>query len=113
MSECYSKNSLNEVSFSKNGMNVKLPENVNYKNISICFVETEKGRENYCLLDESTIFYYIIEGNGEFIINEKKVEVAKNDLIEILPKNKYTYKGNLKMLEILTSEFNEKEVHEF
>lgn len=113
MSECYLKNSLNETTFRKNGMNVRLPKKMNYQNMSICFVETEKGRDNYCLLDESTIFYYVIDGNGEFIVNEKKIKVTKNDLIEISPKNKYTYKGNLKMLEILSSALNREEVHEF
>ena len=33
--------------------------------------------------------------------------IKENDLIEILPQNKYTYLGNLKMLEIQTPAFNE------
>lgn len=113
MNKSYIKNSFKNVSFTRNGMNVKLPNEMNYKDISICLVETETGRDNYCLLDKSTIFYYIIDGDGEFVVNSEKIEVTANDLIEILPKNKYTYKGNLKMLEILSSGLDENEIHEF
>lgn len=65
------------------------------------------------MLDESTIFYYIIDGEGKFEINEEKIIVKKNDLIEIPPRNKYSYEGNLNMLEIQSQSFNEKEVHEY
>ena len=113
MNRNYRKNSLKGKTFSRNEVDVKLPDEVNYKDISICRVETKTGRNNACLLDKSTIFYYVIEGNGQFIVNDEKVDVATNDLIEILPQNKYTYQGNLKMLEILSSRFDEEEVHEF
>lgn len=64
------------------------------------------------MLDKSTMYYYIIEGEGNFKINEENIKVEKNDLIEILPKNKYTYEGKLKMLEIQSQAFNKTEVHE-
>lgn len=65
------------------------------------------------MLDKSTIFYYIIDGNGEFEIENDFISVVKNDLIEILPKQKYSYKGNLRMLEIQSNPFDENEVHEY
>lgn len=112
MNNKYIKNESKEVSFSKNGFSVVLPQ-IDNKDISICFVETQNGRDNYCMLDISTMFYYILEGNGIFIINDEKIQVKSNDLIEIPPKHKYTYSGNLKMLEIQTPAFNQNDVHEF
>ena len=49
---------------------------------------------------------------GEFEIDDDKVPVKTDDLIEISPKKKYSYKGNLRMLEIMSNSFDENEVHE-
>lgn len=59
------------------------------------------------------MFYYIIDGNGIFEINNEKFEVKKDDLIEIPPKNKYSYEGRMNMLEIQSQAFDESEAHEF
>lgn len=106
----YIKNIIN--SFKKDGFNVLLP-NVQCDNLSICFVDINGKRDTYCMLDESTILYYIIEGNGIFEINDEKVKVSKNDLIEIPPQNRYSYEGDFRMLEIQSQAFNENELHEF
>lgn len=112
MNDKYIKNISKEIDFSKNGFSVNLPK-IDNKDISICFVETKNGRDNYCMLDTSTMFYYIIDGNGIFIINDEKCQIKTGDLIEIPPKHKYTYTGNLKMLEVQTPAFNQNDVHEF
>lgn len=111
MKEKYRKNNKN-VTISQNGVNISLP-NINNKEISLCFVNVEKERDNYSLLDHSTLFYYIIDGTGEFEIENSFIPVSANDLIEIPPKHKFSYKGTLKMLEIQSRRFDETEVHEF
>lgn len=98
-------------SFSKNGFDISLL-NTECNDLSLCFVNIDGKRDNYCMLDKSTIFYYIIEGEGNFEINGKNIKAGKNDLIEIPPKNKYTYEGKLKMLEIQSQAFDATEVHE-
>ena len=112
MREKYIKNLNKEYTFSKDGFSCYIP-NIENNEISICFVDVRVERTTYCILDKSTMFYYIIDGNGEFEIESNKIEVAKNDLIEILPKQKYSYRGNMKMLEIQSNSFDENEVHEF
>ena len=112
MKEKYIKNLHEGITFSKNGFSVFLPKIANQE-ISLCFVTVEEERDNYCLLDNSTIFYYIIDGTGEFEIENDKIPVKNNDLIEIPPKHKFSYKGRLKMLEIQPNAFNENEVHEY
>lgn len=88
MRENYIKN-LNNNIVSKNGLNLILPD-IENEHISICFVDAKNWRNNYCLLDKSTIFYYVIEGEGSFKIND-----------------------NLYMLEILEKKLDMKEIHEF
>lgn len=110
--EKYIKNLNKDYDFSKNGFDVILPK-ISNEEISICFVDINGERDNYCMLDKSTILYYIIDGNGEFEINDEFVPVVKDDLVEILPKQKYSYKGNLKMLEIQSNPFDQSEVHEY
>ena len=112
MREKYIKNLNKNYDFSKNGFNVILPK-IDSDEVSICFVDVAEERDNYCMLDKSTIFYYIIDGNGEFEIENDFISVVKNDLIEILPKQKYSYKGNLRMLEIQSNPFDENEVNEY
>lgn len=112
MREKYIKNLNKEYTFSKDGFHATIPTIQNTE-VSICFVEVEVERTTYCMLDKSTIFYYILEGTGEFEINNDNVEVQKGDLIEISPSQKYSYLGNMKMLEIQSNGFDESEVHEF
>lgn len=98
-------------SFPKNGFNLSLL-NTECDDLTICFIEINGKRDTYCMLDKSTMFYYIIEGEGTFQINDENIKIEKGILIEIPPKSKYTYDGKLKMLEIQSQAFDESEVHE-
>jgi mannose-6-phosphate isomerase-like protein (cupin superfamily) len=51
---------------------------------------------------KSEFSYYVIEGNGHFIIDGVKETVTKGDLIVIPPGTKFTFGGKLKMLLINT-----------
>lgn len=50
--------------------------------------------------------YYVIAGDGYFILNDDKQSVSTGDLIVIPPKTKYTFGGQLKMLLINTLEWS-------
>lgn len=96
--------------FDKDGYSVSIP-NVDYKDISISFVTVENNRRTYCKIKNSPIYYYIIEGNGIFYV-DNEIIVKKGDLIEIVSNKKFTYSGNMKMLEIIPNSFEELEVEE-
>lgn len=100
------KDIINE--FEKDGYKVSLLD-TKYDDVSICFVEVKEKRETFCRIKNSPIYYYIIEGEGVFFINNELV-VKKGDLIEILENTKYTYKGNMKMLEMIPKSFDSLEV---
>lgn len=96
--------------FKKDGYKVSLLD-IDYKDVSICLVDIEDARKTYCKIKNSPIYYYIVEGKGEFLIGEE-ITVEKGDLIEITANKKYTYKGNMKMLEIIPNSFEKLEVEE-
>jgi mannose-6-phosphate isomerase-like protein (cupin superfamily) len=51
---------------------------------------------------KSEFNYYVIEGEGYFILNGDKQKVSKGNLIVIPPGTKYNFGGKLKMLLINT-----------
>lgn len=53
--------------------------------------------------------YFIIEGNGKFIINDKEEAVSDNDLVFILKNTPYDIIGKLKYFLICSPEFNPKD----
>lgn len=96
--------------FEKDGYKVSLPD-INYKDVSICLVDVKEDRKTYCTIKNSPIYYYIVEGQGAFLI-EDEITAKDGDLIEIPANKKYTYKGQMKMLEIIPKSFDSLEVKE-
>lgn len=89
----------NDFSFSKVGIKGKIfPTDLLTQNASYVLVETKLGHETTIIEHDSDFIYYVLEGNGYFIINEVRNECSKGDLIVIPKGAKFTYKGNMKFL---------------
>ena len=80
------------------------PISVDFKDVSICKVNVNGDRKTYCKIKNSPVYYYIIDGKGSFYI-ENEIEVEKDDIIEIPANIKYTYKGNMTLLEFIPIAF--------
>lgn len=52
--------------FKKDGYKVSLLD-IDYKDVSICLVDIKNARKTYCKIKNSPIYYYIVEGKGEFL----------------------------------------------
>ena len=78
----------------------------------LVYEETQAGHCQEWYDDISTYQWYIIEGTGEFIINDQKHKVKKGDLVVVPPKNRIHYFGKLKMLLVTTPNFDPKNEHE-
>lgn len=82
----------------------------NFPNVSGVYFEVtgSHGKIKTTLSDR---VYFVIEGKGEFIINDKVIPVEKNDMI-IIPKNTpYDYRtkgGILKLFLVHVPAFDEK-----
>lgn len=55
---------------------------------------------------ESTYMYYIISGNGVFVLDDEEIEVEPTDLLVIPPKVRIHYFGKLEMVLVNTPAFN-------
>ncbi|QQR89622.1 MAG: AraC family ligand binding domain-containing protein [Myxococcales bacterium] len=81
--------------------------------VGMVTVETTHGHRQEFYDVASFFVYYIIEGQGAFIINGHKQPVKATDIIVVPPNHKFYYAGNLKMLLVTSPSWqpeNEREV---
>jgi mannose-6-phosphate isomerase-like protein (cupin superfamily) len=76
------------------------PENMIYQ-------ETTKGHDEEFLNTVSSFKYYVLEGNGEFIISGVSHPVVAGDVVIIPPNTPFYYKGNLKQVLVTTPSWKE------
>lgn len=78
----------------------------------VVYEETKSGHFQEWYDDASTYQWFIIEGSGEFVINDEKHKAKKGDLVVVPPKNRIHYLGNMKMVLITTPGYDSKNEHE-
>jgi mannose-6-phosphate isomerase-like protein (cupin superfamily) len=71
----------------------------------VCQIETEKGHETTLIEHKCDFVYYILNGEGYFVIDSQNENCTKGDLVVIPAGLKFRYVGNLKMLLITTPAF--------
>lgn len=71
----------------------------------ICQIETEVGHETTIIEHECDFIYYVLEGEGYFVIDNQSENCIKGDLVVVPAGTKFRYVGNLKMLLITTPAF--------
>ncbi|KKP87240.1 MAG: hypothetical protein UR89_C0004G0029 [Candidatus Roizmanbacteria bacterium GW2011_GWA2_35_8] len=72
------------------------------KKSGFVFVETEKGHQTIIVNHKIDCFYFVLEGNGYFKIDDVRETFSKYDLIVIPAESKFTYKGKAIFLRITT-----------
>ncbi|MBO5349703.1 MAG: hypothetical protein J6A89_07815 [Clostridia bacterium] len=77
-----------------------------------CFlVNSVKGHDCYSYNSVSVHIYNILEGEGEFIINDKSIIVKKGDKITIQPNEIFYYSGEMLMMFEMFPNFKEENNH--
>ena len=71
------------------------------KELEIYFVDVEKGHDTFIISRKITHIYYILEGEGYFIIEGKRCNVVPGMLVEVPPNVEYSFSGRMKMLLIM------------
>lgn len=93
--------------FNKHGIDlVVYGEGVPQADVVFVYVDEGHFQEFYDM--ESTYIYYIVKGEGTFILNDKKVKASATDLIVIPPKTRIHYFGRMDMVLTVTPAFKEK-----
>ncbi len=80
----------------------------NQEDFDICLIDSRLGHDCYSHELESTLYYWILEGNGEFIIDNNEYKVSQNSFIIVPPNTVFYYKGKMKLLLVQMPKFNEK-----
>lgn len=82
------------------------------KNIEIDYIDSKTGHDGSVISDTLSHFYYILEGEGEFILDNKSYLVKTGDLVEVPPNHSLDYKGKMKMLLIMEPPYDPAEMQE-
>ena len=87
------------------GVAITSKENIESGNVAYLDLNGRHGKTKTTLSDR---FYFVLEGTGKFIIDEKTIEVEKDDVI-IVPKNTtYDFQGKMKLILFSTPAFDPK-----
>ena len=66
--------------------------------LDVHYLDVIKGHDVFQISKKLYRTYYILEGNGYFIIDNHKYDVVPGMLVEIPPDVEYTYSGTMKIL---------------
>lgn len=105
MQYIFTKN--NAPTFVKHGVSMTLLGGTEEQPEKMIYQETTKGHDEEFLNTKSTFLYYIIEGNGEFIISGVSYPVIAGNTVIIPPNTPFYYKGNLKQILVTTPSWKE------
>ena len=72
-------------------------------------VETEVGQNITLMEHDCDLAYYILEGDGQFTIDNTVEECHPGNLVVIPMGTKFTYSGRLKMFEVCTPPWEEEQ----
>ena len=75
------------------------------KKIEIDFIDSVIGHGGKVSSDTLTHIYYILDGEGDFEIDEATYHARAGQLVEIPPHHTFDYKGKMKMLLIVEPPF--------
>jgi len=89
----------------KYGVDIALYD-LNNLNVNIVYEEVEEGHFEEFLNTKSTCTWFIIEGEGTFVINDEQIVVTAKDIIMVPPNNRIHYFGKMKMTLFTIPAFN-------
>jgi hypothetical protein len=68
------------------------------KNLDIYYVEVDGGHDTFMISRKITRIYYVLNGNGYFTIDSRKLDVSSGTPVEVPPKVEYSYSGRMKLV---------------
>jgi mannose-6-phosphate isomerase-like protein (cupin superfamily) len=75
---------------------------------ALVYQETESGHAEEFYHEKSAFIYYIIEGNGIWIIEDKQYDVSEGDVIIVPPGKRFYFKGKIKQICITAPAWEER-----
>lgn len=78
---------------------------------NVVFVSVDEGHFEEFYNAKSHFMYYIVEGNGTFVLDDENIEASATDLIVVPPNTRIHYFGTMKMVLTVTPAFQEQDEH--
>lgn len=80
-------------------------------NAAVLYQETQKGHTEEFLHEKSDFIYYIIEGSGVWIIEDREFEARAGDVVVVPAGKRFWFRGNLKQVCVTAPAWEEKYEH--
>ncbi len=68
------------------------------RNAAVLYQETEKGHTEEFLHERSDFIYYILEGSGVWIVEDREFEAQAGDVVIVPAGKRFWFRGNLKQV---------------
>ncbi len=68
------------------------------QDLEIHFLDVLTGHDSFVISKQLTRVYYILEGRGNFTIDNTEYAVEPGVLVEVPPKTEYSYSGTMKII---------------
>ena len=81
------------------------------RNAAVLYQETETGHAEEFMHETSNFIYYIIEGSGTWIIEDKEHEVQAGDVVVVPAGKRFWFRGNLKQVCVTAPAWEEQYEH--
>lgn len=81
------------------------------RNAAVLYQETQKGHTEEFLHERSDFIYYILEGSGIWIIEDREFEARAGDVVVVPAGKRFWFRGNLKQVCITAPAWEEKYEH--
>lgn len=69
-----------------------------FKNAAVLYQETQKGHKEEFLHEKSDFIYYILEGSGVWIVEDREFEARAGDVVVVPAGKRFWFRGNLKQV---------------
>lgn len=89
----------NAVHIEKHGMSMEIyGGRTEFPQAAVAYQETEKGHAEEFFHEKSAFIYYIIEGSGVWVIEDREYPAQAGDVVMIPPGNRFYFRGRLRQV---------------
>ncbi|AKB27411.1 hypothetical protein MSSIT_0692 [Methanosarcina siciliae T4/M] len=83
----------------------------NSRNAAVLYQETETGHAEEFVHEKSDFLYYILEGSGTWVVEDREFKVGAGDVVVVPVGNRFWFRGSLKQVCITAPAWEEKYEH--
>jgi mannose-6-phosphate isomerase-like protein (cupin superfamily) len=69
-----------------------------FRNAAVLYQETEKGHAEEFMHERSDFIYYVLEGSGTWIVEDREFEVRTGDVVVVPAGKRFWFRGYLKQI---------------